>query len=348
MSFRIKLAAWYALSLLAFAVVLVVTAHRHLDEELRKDRWDRSHPKFPGWIIHGSYTDAEVHDILGELLFVWLWAGIPVALAGAGIGYVLARRSVRPVRRINHQLAGLQLSGLDRGVSVSERDPELASLVLHLNDLLRRVRSSYDAMQDFSIHVAHELRTPLTLLRMKLETAAPCLPQDFSEDMQEEVRHLSQLVERLLLTARAEGGKLDIKAAPIELGPVLDDLCESYAVLAIERGVTFDWHLQLGLRCFGDADLTRQILHNLLSNALRHGGSQARLRAFRAGRSIIVTLANTRRAGDVTAQGTGIGLRLVRGLCASLPSTLFLERRTPNVFAVRLILPPIAATYPVS
>ncbi len=77
MNFRLKIAAWFSLSLLAFAGVLVSTAHWHLDEELRKDRWDRSHPKFPQWVIHGSYTDEEVRDILGELIQVWLWVGIP-------------------------------------------------------------------------------------------------------------------------------------------------------------------------------------------------------------------------------------------------------------------------------
>ena len=162
MKFRLQLwmAVWSVLSVILIAAVLMLAAHWHLDGELRKDRWDRSHPKFPQWSIHDSYTDEEVQDILGELLTVWLWIALPLLLGSVGVGYFIAARSLRPVRRINRQLAALDPQSCAQGVHLPERDGELATLVQHINDLLGRVGRSYNEMTEFSTTVAHELRTP--------------------------------------------------------------------------------------------------------------------------------------------------------------------------------------------
>ncbi len=340
MSFRLKLAVWFALSLIVLASVLVVTAHHHLDEELRKDRWDRSHPEFPNWVIHGSYTDEEVQDILGELVQVLLWAGGPLVLLSVVVGYVIALRSVQPIRRINSELAGLQPASLARGVAVPEREPELAALVEHLNELLRRVNHSYEEMAEFSARVAHELRTPLTLLRMRIESTAAELPPDFSEDVQEEIRRLSQLVERLLLTAKVEGGKMELHPKSFDLDALLEDLKESYTLLAEQRSLRWEWILQSELCCYSSADLLQQILHNLFGNALRYAVNRVRCRVSHGmdGRSIVIRLTNDRKESAGVEGGTGIGLRLVRSLSTALPATMFSQRTTSRYFSIRLTI----------
>lgn len=340
MNFRLKVASWFALSVLALAGVLLLSAHHHLDEELRKDRWDRSHPKFAEWVIHGSYTDEEVADILGELVQVWLWIGIPLLLVSACIGYLIALQSVRPIRRINRELAALDSQSLGRGLHVPEKDQELARLVQHINDLLGRLGRSYNEMSEFSARVAHELRTPLTLLRMRLESAAPELPVEFSEEMQEQIRRLSQLVERSLLAAKAEGGKLEVQRDRVNVTSLLDDLREGYTLLAAERSIALEWRVQPELACTSDPELLRQILHNLLGNALRHGKGQVRLTARNSLRQdgVVVWLSNRMDGGHAASAGTGIGLRLVRALTRALGATLFCNRQIQRVFVARLVL----------
>lgn len=340
MNFRLKIAAWFSLSLLALAGVLITTAHWHLDEELRKDRWDRSHPKFPQWVIHGSYTDEEVRDVLGELVQVWLWAGIPLVLASLGAGYFIAQRSTRPIRKLNRELAALDTRALGRGVSSPENDPELSLLVRHINDLLSRVARSYDEMSEFSARVAHELRTPLTLLRMRVEAASPDLPPEFSEDLQEEIRRLSQLVERSLLAARAEGGKLEPRVTAVDVSALLEDLREGYTVLAAERALAWEWQIPAAISCASDPDLLRQILHNILSNATRYGSGKACLVArFVARGRVLIEVANFVDARSPIATGAGLGLRLVRSLASALPGTRFHARRMGRLFVARLQLP---------
>jgi signal transduction histidine kinase len=340
-SYRLKMAAWYALSMLLLVVGLMASAHHHLDEELRKDRWDRSHPKFAEWVIHGSFTNEEVGDILGELLQVWLWIGVPLVLGSVGIGYFIAVQAGGPIRRLNQQLAALDSKTLARGVDFPGKDRDLALLVAHINELLQRVAHSYNEMAEFSARIAHELRTPLTLLRMRLESAAPDLPAEFSEEMQEEIRRLTQLVERSLLAAKAERGKLEAHSETVDVSGLLEDLREGYELLAAERSIGIEWQSETGLTCHSDPELLRQILHNLVSNALRHGKDKVRLRAWR-GRfkpKVVICVTNVSANDSGATAGTGMGLRLVRSLAGILSGTQFRSRQLgKKLFSVRLSL----------
>ncbi len=342
MSFRFKLAAWFALCFVLLLGALLLATHWHLDEELRQDRWDRSHPRFPGWVIHGSYTDEEVHDVLGELLKVWLAVGVPLAVAAAAAGYVMARRSLRPVRRINRELAALDLQTLERGITPPERDAELQRLVTHLNDLLARLDGSYRELADFTTRVAHELRTPLAVLRLRLESAAGSLPPEFSEEMQEELHRLTQLVERSLLAARAERGRLEVQPRSVDLSDLFGSLREDYQLAAEVQGRRSEWRLDPDLHGLTDPEILRQILHNLLSNALRHGASPVRVTARASGRRLVCRITNRLPARRGQDPGVGIGLRLVQGLVGSLPETTFRRRTTPGLFSIRLTLPAAA------
>jgi len=337
-NFRLRVATWFALSLLILIAALLVSAHQHLDGELRKDRWDRSHPKFPEWVIHGSYTDEEVHDVLGELIQVWLWVGTPIVIASLGAGYYLAMRSVRPIRRINRELAALDLGALEEGVSVPEKDAELATLVKHINELLHRMQHSYGEMAEFSSLVAHELRTPLTLLRLKIEATASLLPPEISEELQEDLHRLSRLVERSLLTAKAETKKLHPACEPVELSLLLEDLRESYSLMAAEQGIEMEWSVARAVWCRTDPDLILQIFHNLLGNALRYGEQRARVSLSQSSGRATVRISNLFSFQRPARPGTGLGLRLVRSLCASMEQTRFRCRESRGVFSVRLAL----------
>ncbi len=336
MNFRLRVALWFSLSVVVLAGVLVWSAHYHLDEELRKDHWDRSHPNFPDWVIHGSYTDEEVHDILGELLHVWMWVGIPVVAGSAVVGWFIARRSIRPIRKINHELAALDFRTLHRGVQLPEKDEELANLVNHLNELLARLRTSYVEMEEFSARVAHELRTPLTILRMKTEATASRLPADFSEDFQEEISRLSKLVENLLLTAKADGGKLEVKKECVGLAEVLNDLREGYDLLAEERHLIIEWNMTPGLMCQTDPVYLSQILHNLLGNATKHGTATIKVHAFEHKQAVFLTISNRIKPVSQTSHGMPQGLRVVRSLIAAMEGHSLKLRKSRSIFSVRL------------
>lgn len=340
MNFRLRLAAWFSLALLAIIGLLIATAHHHLDQELRKEKWDRSHPKFPEWSLHGSFTDAEVHDIMGELIQVWAWVGVPALGLALGVGFLLANRSVKPIRRINGALAKTTPSTLKLGIPLPEKDPVLAELVSQINALLLRVGSAYDEVSAFSSRVAHELRTPLAILRMRIEQSAAAMPPELSDSLQEELSRLSQFVERSLLAAKAEAGRLDAEIVPIDLSAMLEDLREPYEILAGQAGITLQWQVAPGLAIASDRNFLRQILHNLLGNMTRYAGSRARVRAAVSRGHAVLAVANDIPSPARATAGLGIGLRLVEALANRLEGHRFRRKSTERVFAVRLAWKP--------
>ena len=327
MNFRLKIAAWFGISLTLLIGLMMVTAHWHLDEELREDRWDRTHPKYPNWVIHGSYTNEEVHDILGELMRTWLWVGTPAVAISLGVGFLLARRSVRPIRQINEQLNKLTPDTMRAGIVTPEDDPVLADLVEHINASLDRAGAAYEEMAGFSSRVAHELRTPLTLLRMKIEQSGGGMSGEMQEELQEELARLSRFVERSLLAAKAASGSLEPHADRVDVTKLLDDICEGYQLLADERKLEFVWRADPGLEAITDADLLRQGLHNLLGNALRYAHSKVDVVAELEAGIPVVTISNDCDPHTMATNGLGLGLRLVRGICAS--TGMGYETQTP-------------------
>lgn len=319
---------------------LLTVTHHHLDEELREDRWDRTHPQFPDWVIHGSYPDEEVGDILGELLHVWLIAGLPVLIGSGLVGFWLARRSVKPIREINHALDALDPTRTSQGLVLREKDPALAELVKHLNDLLQRVHTATSEIADFSARVAHELRTPLTHLRMKLESSAADWPTDFAEEFSDELAHLSRMVERSLLLAKADSARIQPRLELIPLAELLEDFQETYTSLAAENGQLLAWNAHVPGTWCGDPEWLRQILHNLLGNVIRHGGRPAQFTATWQQGSLLLRVTNELRDGPAPASaGMGLGLRLLQKLTDLMPGARFRLRRSRRAFSARLILP---------
>ena len=308
---RWRLTLWFALSLLVVVIVLVLSAHWHLDYELRKEQWERTYPTHPDWILHGSFTDKEVHDILGELLQFWLVVGVPVVAVALLAAYFLARRSTQPVR--------------DR-IHAPDADPEFAELVRHLNALLARLQASFSALQEYTSEVAHELRTPLQLMRLQVESNAATMDPELAEDLQQELARLSNYVERALLMARAEQSRLETQPEAVPLKNFLEDVTEPFTRLAEADGRRLRWSCPADLAIRTDRDLLKRILFSLLNNAIGHGTGDILLRARVRACGAVILLGNA-CSGRQPKSGLGIGLRLARALAQQLPETRFTTRR---------------------
>jgi signal transduction histidine kinase len=323
---RWRLTLWFALSLLVVVVALVVSAHWHLDYELRKEKWERTHPAHPDWILHGSFTDKEVQDILGELLRFWLVVAAPVVGVSLLAAYFLARHSIRPVHEVNSQLAALGPATLGERIRAPDADPEFAELVLRLNALLERIETSFNHLREYTSQVAHELRTPLQLMRLQIETNAAHMEPALAEELQQELARLSNYVETALLIARAEQGRLETHPEPVPLKFLLEDVLEPFGRLAEAEGRRLRWSCPAGLAVTTDRNLFKQVLFNLLSNALAHGAGDIflRVRVHFGGAGLLV---GNRCASQQRKAGLGIGLRLARALVQQLPQTRLGTRR---------------------
>ncbi len=338
MSFRFRIAAWVVLSACVLIAVMMAAAYSQLEEELREGRLDRTHPRISGWVIHNSYAEEEIADILRELMRTWLWTAVPMIGLSLGAGLLLARRSLRPVHDINRQLAAMRPDSLHGGITIPEADPAIAGLASHLNGLLEQAGTAYQEMAEFSAKVAHELRTPLMLLRLRLEHAPPGMPPEFQEELHDEIARLSRFVERSLLAAKAEQGGLEPVLVSLSLSDLIADLAEDYRLLASERGLAMSVETVPGIHVLADADLLRQALHGLLENAVRYAESKLRISCGSGSGGAVLEIHNDCNPAAMATVGLGLGLRLVRGICAACGME-FESRPGDHDFHVRIRFP---------
>ncbi len=211
---------------------------------------------------------------------------------------------------------------------------------------LQQLRREYELARlraDFVSGVSHELRTPLAQIRMFSETLLlGRVRSDEERDrsleiIDQEARRLTHLVENLLHFSRSERRLTRLSPAPAPLAPLLSEAAEGFAPLAAARGVTLCTELTDGVVAPVDADALRQMLLNLLDNAVKYGpaGQTVTLGlTVTDGRALVcvddqgpgVPAADRERIWDrfwrlerdrgSAVAGTGIGLSVVRELVA--------------------------------
>lgn len=338
-SLRARLTIWFAASCIAVAVVFVGFTYHVLELELRQKQVAKAYPDHPDWKLHGQSSEAEVRDILGELFEADLYWAIPMALLSLLIGYTIARKSLRPIVSINRQLQSISHADLTRRIELGEMDAEFRQVVGHLNDLLARLERSFKDMSEYAAKVAHELRTPLAILRLKLEQAGERIPADISDDLQSAVHHLTHVIDQLVLMTKAEQGRLVLNARAVDLRAMIVDAVEDFSLLAQEAGRNVK--LQAPARqCTIKADpkYLRQILHNLLTNALKHGQGDIYVRLVHRRDSARLTIANrVRREPAPNAETLGLGLRVVDGLLHLQQDIRHVRRRGKTCYAAQLV-----------
>jgi signal transduction histidine kinase len=345
MSFRFRITAWVVASCTLLVGVMIYTAHVELEEELRLGQVDRHHQQVPGWVLHNSLKEAEIQDILGELLKTWMWTAAVMITLSLGAGLLLARRSLRPVHDINRQLSAMRPDSLHGGISIPEADPAIEGLANHLNGLLERAGTAYQEMAEFSARVAHELRTPLMLLRMRVEHAPPGMPPAFQEDLQDELARLARFVERALLASKAEQGSLQSAAASLCLSDLVRDVTGDYQLLATERGLQMTVQITDGIHINADADLLLQTLHGLLENAGRYAKSNILVSCQANNGGADLHIRNDRDSATIATAGLGLGLRLVQGIC-KVSTWSFESRETEYEFHALIHFPQNSITVP--
>lgn len=277
-------------------------------------------------------------ETLSSLRTAFLIGG-PIALLVAALGgYLLAGAALRPIEAMRRRAAEISASSLDERLPVPPADDEVARLGRTLNEMLARIEDGLARERRFVADASHELRTPLATLKAELELA---LRQARSPDelersigsAAEETERLSRIADDLLLLARAEQGRLPIRAEPTDLVDVLESARSRFGARARLAGRSLSVDPDGAPVANVDRARVEQALANLIDNAFRHGrgaitlaarleDSTAELHVLDEGPGFPDAFRDTAferfsRAAPPGEEGSGLGLAIVETIAVA-------------------------------
>ena len=195
------------------------------------------------------------------------------------VAALVARLEIEPAV-LNHELRldrvtetrFLQVNALALRAASGARDG--AIVVFHD---LTRLRQLEAVRQEFVANVSHELRTPLSLIKSAAETlldggrSDPAVTARFLEIIDKNANRLTLVIDDLLLLARLDSGRVELKLEAVELGAAAQDALDDAAMIARARGVSLHNQVPAGIVANADPERLRQVLANLIDNAIKYG-----------------------------------------------------------------------------
>ena len=302
-------------------------------------------------VVAGTTLEERDETLSGQLASFAVSGPIAILLASLA-GYVLAGLGLRPVEAMRARAERVSLEHAGEPLPLPEAHDEIRRLGETLNAMLARLRASFERERRFVADASHELRTPLAVLKTELEAALRGDPADpdTREGLTaalEEVDHLVQLADDLLLLARAGEGRLTVAPEDVDVRELLERACERFEDRARGLGRAIVVQAPPDLRARLDPLRMRQALGNLVDNALRHGAGTVTLAASPGlvvevrdeGEGIpadVEPFERFTRGSTSREGGSGLGLAIVREIARAHGGEAEL---VPGRAGVRLSLP---------
>ncbi|MEV0148695.1 MULTISPECIES: HAMP domain-containing sensor histidine kinase [unclassified Nonomuraea] len=320
-----------------------------------ESEWRVLHTETP----YGSFVVAadltEVREITRRLGLIELLGGGGILFILAVVGVTSVRRSMRPLIQIERTAEAIAGGELGRRVPDGDPRTEVGRLARSLNGMLAQIeaafaarsaseaaaRRSEDRMRQFVGDASHELRTPLTSIRGFAEYARQnpgADPAELMQRVEKAAGRMSLLVDDLLLLARVDQQR-PLRMGPVDMLALAADAVHDARILQPDRVISLDVVGGAALIVSGDEVRLRQVIGNLVTNALVHTdqGTPVTVRVGAGRHTVFLEVADKgpglppdqaekvferfyradtarsrRRAGD--DRGSGLGLAIVRAL----------------------------------
>jgi signal transduction histidine kinase len=232
----------------------------------------------PATLIMGR-PSAAVGELQRLMVTLFVAGVITLVVVGAG-GYWLAGRAMRPVRAITRAAREIGETDLSRRLNLPNRD-ELGELAATFDNMLVRLDEAFRRQRQFTNDASHELRTPLTIVELEVERAL-ARPVTSPEQAQalaairDESAYMARLVNDLLTLARADAGQAPFTAEPVDLGELVLEVVERHALMARRRQIGVAVGDLPERPLLGDRVLLKQMLANLVDNAIKYTAGHGR------------------------------------------------------------------------
>jgi signal transduction histidine kinase len=241
-------------------------------------------------VIIAATSTSLLHQLTTEIAARLLFT-VPIALILAGLAvWLIVGRALRPVEHIRRAVTEITSADLSRRVPEPGTPDEIGHLAHTMNDMLERLDDAARQQRRFVADASHELRTPLAAIRTTLDVGlaypdrAPW-PVIAERAVQQSAR-LEELINQLLLLAKADERQLAGQADEVDLAAVLRDTVAQLP----EHRAEIDLRIAANLTTTGDAANLGRLFRNIIDNALRYAAGRVVVSAAADGEAVKVQI----------------------------------------------------------
>ncbi|MDD2582250.1 MAG: heavy metal sensor histidine kinase [Desulfuromonadaceae bacterium] len=297
-----------------------------------------------------------------QIIGVFFFLGIILA---TGVGIIVARHALRPVRAITCIAEKITLARIDMRTDPKRWPTELRSLAIAFNGMLQRLEESFNRLSQLSSNLAHELRNPVNNLLVESgvvlgQTRTADEYRNCIESNVEDYQRLSRIIDSMLFLARAENPAIRIQQdwfnVPNEVNKIIsffEALAEEHNAVVVVSGTG---------NIYADRTMFDRAISNLLANALYYSPPGVRIEIAISRRdddTIVITLNDTGfgiseedlsqifnrfyrgdKMREVHPEGFGLGLAIVKSVMDLHGGTITICSTTGSGTNVTLAFPP--------
>lgn len=317
-----------------------------------------SEPDVGSPIVVVGQSMLDRNEALSGVISSFLIGGAVATALASALGYLLASAGLAPVEAMRRQAREVSLRPGDEGLPLPAAHDEIRRLGQTLNEMLARMRASFDREHRFVADASHEMRTPIAIIKTELDSALQDADPNTSVGASliaavEECDRLAQLTEDLLVIARTADGQLPLRPEPTEASVLLAGVVDRFADRAARRNRAIHVDSEPGLIVAADPVGLRQALGNLVENALRHGRGEIVVAARSSNGYVEIDVSDEGSgfAADIapraferfargnssrSGEGVGLGLAIVQAIAEGHGGSATIVVTAPPTVRIRL------------
>ena len=386
MRIRTRLSLWYAAVMLAALSVMGALSYYEFviqrADSRRHEMPDAGDRRGEAQLDSGAREDAAParetrdgrsgnrrHGLFAEVMDILVPVGVPAVLMAVAGGWWLMRRALAPIEALTRAVEKTHERSLRAQIPRSGNGDELDRLTEVFNAMTTRLDESFQRIREFTLHASHELKTPLTVMQGEIETACrdevlTDARRDWLLGQLDEVQRLAKIVDGLSLLTKADAGQVSLALEPVPLDEIVREAVEDALHLGQGQGIRVTLQACEPLTVLGDRHRLRQLLLNLVDNAVKYNEPSGWVTASlqRAGTDAELVIANTGPGlsselearvferffrGDAshssTIEGSGLGLSIVQWIAQAHGGSVTFQSGVGALTKVTVRLPAVGA-----
>jgi len=213
------------------------------------------------------------HSFIKLLFILLLMADIIGIIISIITGFSVSKKMLKPIEEITNTAKRISATDLNARINIGEADDELTRLAITFNEMIERLKHSFEKQNQFVSDASHELRTPISVINGYINLIDRWgkndknILQESIEAIKNEVKYMTDLVERLLFLARGDSGTIKLQKETVDLNQLIKEIVRESKLVAPNHNLNYNVKGQINI--IADKRLLKQMLRAIIDNSIK-------------------------------------------------------------------------------